>query len=73
MNNPHKTHDIAGDAIGNPERREAKNEHLSDALDEALGETFPASDPVAVNVTRIAEVPSKNESSYRLAPAENTR
>lgn len=28
--------------------------HQSDALDEALVESFPASDPVAVSVTRVA-------------------
>jgi hypothetical protein len=32
---------------------EEKQNHESDTLDEALKETFPASDPVAIGVTRI--------------------
>jgi hypothetical protein len=32
---------------------EEKRNHESDTLDEALKETFPASDPVAIDVSRI--------------------
>ena len=31
---------------------ENRNEHAEELLDEAVEETFPASDPISVNITR---------------------
>ena len=39
-----------------PSNTQAK--HEQDVLDEALDETFPSSDPIAVNITK-EEVPTK--------------
>lgn len=41
-------------AAGKSEADEAQRRHASAALDEGLRESFPASDPVAVAVTRVA-------------------
>lgn len=35
------------------EAAEQSPQHQSDSLDEGLSESFPASDPVAVNITRV--------------------
>jgi hypothetical protein len=44
-----------------------KSMHDSDALDEALIESFPASDPVAVSVTRV-DVGAVPGSAHPLVP-----
>ena len=40
---------------GDPGAEITTSRHESDLLDEALEETFPASDPVAINVDRVPE------------------
>lgn len=40
------------DASGNVAADELKLKHLDAALDEALAESFPASDPIAINFSR---------------------
>lgn len=39
------------------EATEANFEHKSDLLDEGLEESFPASDPIAISITRIIQGP----------------
>jgi hypothetical protein len=39
-------------AANSPVAQEASHEHEEDQLDEALEETFPSSDPIAVKITR---------------------
>ena len=40
-----------------PEALEAEKKHLDELLDEALRETFPASDPPAICIEHVPEVP----------------
>jgi len=43
-----------------PEIARAERDHIEAALDEALAETFPASDPVAIAATTVAHpLPTK--------------
>lgn len=39
------------------EAAEATSKHKSDLLDEGLDESFPASDPTAISITRIIQGP----------------
>jgi hypothetical protein len=43
-----KTHALPPPTIG----------HMDELLDEALNETFPASDPVAINIERASDQPA---------------
>ncbi len=43
-----------------PELTPTEAQHLDDLLDEALRDSFPASDPVAISVERNPEVPDGN-------------
>jgi hypothetical protein len=51
------------DANGNVAANEQKLKHLDAALDEALTESFPASDPIAINFSRAVA----SNSSWHLA------
>ncbi|HEV7814053.1 MAG TPA: hypothetical protein VGP06_03005 [Janthinobacterium sp.] len=52
------------EASGSKERTPAQTlEHEEEALDEALEESFPASDPIAVNVEKFARKPAETVSS----------
>ena len=51
--NETKTPDEKGASAGGGENRtETPKEHLDRALDEGVEETFPASDPVSVKITK---------------------
>ena len=50
---PRKHTDFPGQFLPPAASSTSQSEHDSDALDEALLESFPASDPIAVNITRI--------------------
>ena len=63
MNNSLEKQQSFSMATDNSDSPKEKTKHKSDALDEALRESFPASDPVAVNVTRIEKEPSENKQS----------
>jgi hypothetical protein len=54
-NTPSDTLDRRAPTDGNAERV-----RLDLALDEALGETFPASDPVAIHVDRLDSPPDRS-------------
>jgi hypothetical protein len=41
--------------------------HVDELLDEALNETFPASDPVAINIERASDPPAVTLSRRRSA------
>jgi len=45
-----KNFDVMLTQKNSQKRRAAANAHLNELLDEALTETFPASDPIAINV-----------------------
>jgi hypothetical protein len=48
------------DASGNVAANELKSKHLDAALDEALMESFPASDPIAINFCAVASNSSQH-------------
>jgi hypothetical protein len=54
---------VLGQSSDKDDRAKANIGHQNEALDEALRESFPASDPIAVRVTRIDKEPSENEPS----------
>jgi hypothetical protein len=54
---------VLGQSSDKDDRAKANIGHQNEALDEALRESFPASDPIAVRVTRIDKERSENEPS----------
>jgi hypothetical protein len=50
--------------------RRSEKEHLDARLDEALGETFPASDPIAVNPVQSLERKANDRGFEPIALAE---
>ena len=50
-----------------------KDQHREAALDEALEETFPASDPVAVGHSDHAGVPPSHQGSPKKRPDEQSK
>ncbi|MBJ7309059.1 hypothetical protein ACFOLJ_25620 [Rugamonas sp. CCM 8940] len=61
---------VLGKSIDKGDSSKAKIKHQNDALDEALRESFPASDPIAVSVTRIDKEPSESELSRGVGHGE---
>lgn len=56
-----------------PRCEEPPAEHLNALLDEALQETFPASDPIAVSIERCPPVATEAEVAGKQGPASRRK
>ena len=70
MRNVSEKKNSLGKAIDHSDNPSAQIQHQDDLLYEALRESFPASDPIAVSVTRIAKKPPLNQLSSGVGPGD---